>query len=109
MTLASIHIGTPENAHLVNAVWNGKQWSFQDLRRPKKLDSQIWETEKRASIGDFLVTSLDTVSELVDAESSPFPLDPVQNAAAATMINHENKGLGKIVKEIPEDILYMLE
>jgi len=106
-----IHLGTVNYKKLVKASWNGKSWSFFDMRRPGSLknDDSMWAIEKRQAEAHFLSTQAETSLDLLGDQELPYALDPIQNAAAVTMNRHADKGLGKIIKEIPEDELYILE
>jgi len=92
---------------VVRAVTDGEDFSFDPLPVPKGVSDLHWELAVIDAQRRFFFTQTDTVISLTD------PRKPQQDASLrfiprlimAAMQLHEQSGYGKIVKELPVDIL----
>lgn len=104
---AAMRIGTEDIKGVWRVEWDGEDWSYTLLEKPKDVSDLLWRADKMLARTDFEITQLEVIKELF-AEQAPYPMDHRQWMAKSIMDAHVKKKLGMIVLPMSDDYLFIL-
>ena len=106
--VAVIRIGTEDIKGVWRVEWDGEDWSYQNLSKPKDVEDVFWTLGKMEARISFEKTQIEVLEKLFEMDA-PYPMDRDQWIAKSIMDEHVKKELGIIVLPISDDYLFILE
>lgn len=106
-TICAIRLGTSDMKGVLRAEWDGEDWTYENLPKPKTYEDVLWELEQMEAEMEFDKTEAMIFSKLA-GERPPYNHRHMSWVAKSIMEHHVERGLGIIVLPMSNDDLLLV-